>query len=113
MRSLVTIIFTVNLLFVNLSANEKPTFNSVDCIILEDENSIICKYIQTREDTDKTVLFKWYEPNGNISRQRNLNIPAGHGSVYDFRYIKGREIGIWTLEVIDNNNSFKTTFTIE
>ena len=113
MRSLVTIFIIISVFVINLSAIEKQNVNSVDCIILEDENSIICKYIQNREDVNKTVLFKWIEPNGNISRQRELTIPAGHGSVYDFRYIKGRESGIWTLEVIDNNSSFKTTFTIE
>ena len=113
MKSFVAIIFMFNLLFVNLFANDEEVSNSVDCIILEDENSIICKYIINREDMDKTVLFKWFDPNGNISRERELQIPAGHGSVYDFRYIQGREVGTWTLEVIDNNNSLKTTFTIE
>ena len=41
-----------------------------------------------------------------------MTIPAYHGSIYDYRYIKGRIKGKWTFKVLDNNSSYKTTFTI-
>ena len=94
---------------INLLAEE----NGVDCIILEDENSIICKYIHDRVSYEKNVIFSWIEPNGEITRKRELNIPAGHGSVYDFRYIKGRMIGLWTVNVTDGEDEYKTNFEIK
>lgn len=84
-----------------------------DCLILEDENSIICKYIQNRTDTQKEVIFHWIEPDGKISRKRVMSIPAFHGSVYDYRYIEGRTPGTWTFKVIDNNKEYTTNFTIK
>ncbi len=86
--------------------------NSVDCIILEDEDSIVCKYIHTRVSYDHNISVKWIDPNKNISRQRDMTIPAFHGSIYDYRYIKGRMQGVWTFEVIDNNTSYKTNFKL-
>lgn len=85
----------------------------VDCLILEDENSIICKYLHTRVSFDKSVSFEWVDPEGNISRTRDMIIPAEHGSVYDFRYIQGRQKGIWTFRVIDGENTYKTEFEIK
>ena len=89
------------------------TVNSVDCIILSDEDSIICKYIHTRVEEDKYVEFIWIDPTNTISRQRTMLIPAGHGSIYDYRFINGRANGTWTFEVLDNNQSYKTNFIIE
>ena len=104
----------LNLIIVLLiSGNLFAMDNKVDCLILEDENSIICKYIQTRVSYDKTVIFDWIEPDGKITRTKELIVPAGHGSVYDYRYIKGRTKGIWTFKVTDANEQFKTTFNIE
>ena len=84
-----------------------------DCLILEDENSIICKYSHERVNVDQNVTFQWIEPNDEISRTRQMIIPALHGSVYDYRYIKGRTKGVWTFKVIDGQNEYKTNFTIE
>ncbi len=86
---------------------------SVDCLILQDENSIICKYEHERLEQDQEVLVQWIDPKGEISRQRTLTIPAGHGSIYDFRYIDGRMKGIWQFKVVENNQEFITKFTLE
>lgn len=85
----------------------------VDCLILEDENSIICKYINARSNEDKTITFEWLDPKGELSRTRDMVIPAGHGSVYDFRYIEGRETGMWVFKVIDGKNTVQTEFEIK
>jgi hypothetical protein len=90
-------------------ANDK----NVDCLILEDENSIICKYSHNRISVDKKIVVQWIEPNGKVSRQRDMTIPAKHGSIYDYRYIQGRTPGIWTFKVIDENKEYTTNFTIE
>ena len=92
---------------------EEEAKNSVDCLILEDENSIICKYVHERIDTDKEINVQWINPQGEISRERTLLIPAGHGSIYDFRYIAGRENGIWQFKVFDEELKLSTTFEIE
>jgi hypothetical protein len=109
MRKYLYILLISFLVNSSLFANE----NKVDCLILEDENSIICKYIQTRVSYEKQVTFEWIEPNGKITRVKELNIPAGHGSVYDYRYIKGRALGLWTFKVTDDTKEYTTTFTIE
>ncbi|MBD3840829.1 MAG: hypothetical protein IE909_02910 [Campylobacterales bacterium] len=84
-----------------------------DCLILEDENSIICKYTHHRLASEKTVTFEWIDPNGQISRTRQMTIPPMHGSVYDFRYIKGRELGQWTFKVIDGESTYSTNFILK
>ena len=84
-----------------------------DCLILKDENSIICKYTHDRSSDDKEVKFEWIDPNGELSRERTMEIPAGHGSVYDFRYISGRLKGTWTFKVIDEENVISTTFELQ
>jgi hypothetical protein len=98
---------TVFLTFLHASVEK------VDCIILEDENSIICKYTHERVPLDKNVTVQWIEPDGIISRTRDMVIPAFHGSVYDYRYVEGRTKGVWTFKVIDKPNEFTTTFNIE
>jgi len=87
--------------------------NSADCLILQDENSIICKYLHERMEEDKDILIQWINPKGEISRERTLIIPAGHGSIYDFRYIEGRVKGIWQFKVIDSGLETVANFEIE
>lgn len=104
-------IFILSILATTLFSEEVE--NSVDCLILEDENSIICKYIQKRVTYDKNVTFNWIDPNDELSRSRELTIKAGHGSIYDFRYIKGRIKGEWKLQVVDDSKKFETSFEIK
>ncbi len=87
--------------------------DSVDCLILQDENSIICKYEHQRLEEDKELIVQWVDPNGELSRERTLIIPAGHGSIYDFRYIEGRMKGIWQFKVKEDEKELSTTFTLE
>jgi hypothetical protein len=89
--------------------------SDADCIILEDEDSIICKYTHTRVDYDKKITVQWIEPNEQITREREMIIPSNHGSIYDFRYKQGRTKGVWTFKVIDKDvdEEYTTNFTIE
>lgn len=86
---------------------------NADCLILKDENSIICKYTHERNTEDAEVVFEWIDPTGDVSRKRTMMIPAGHGSVYDFRYITGRMKGVWVFKVIDDDQVISTTFELE
>jgi len=108
MRSVYLLLLSI--LFVS-SVNAKD--NKVDCLILEDENSIICKYSHERISVDKNITMKWIEPDGSVTRIREMIIPAYHGSVYDYRYINGRTPGEWTFTVIDAKDEFSTNFTIK
>ncbi|PLY06291.1 MAG: hypothetical protein C0625_10020 [Arcobacter sp.] len=105
------LLFTVSISFSEI-IDEEPKI-SVDCLILQDENSIICKYEHERIEEDKNINVQWIDPNGEVSRERILLIPAGHGSIYDFRYIEGREKGIWQFKVIDGEVETSATFEIE
>ncbi|MEA1914877.1 MAG: hypothetical protein U9N30_06140 [Campylobacterota bacterium] len=84
-----------------------------DCLILEDENSIICKYIAPSKEQDVILLVKWIDPNNEISRTREVTLFEGHRSIYDFRYLKGRGLGVWTFEVHEGETITRTNFTIE
>jgi len=101
------------MLLLSLSLLGQENIPEVDCLILEDENSIICKYVLNRENKDKNITFEWIDPEGNISRSKDVMVLSNHGSVYDFRYINGRQKGIWTFKVIDNGQIYKTEFEIK
>lgn len=95
-----------------LNAQEEPKKN-VDCLILKDENSIICKYETIRKDRDENIMIHWIDPNGELSRTREMTVPAGHASIYDFRYIKNRALGTWTFKVMSGDEVHTTTFDLK
>lgn len=105
------LLFVISIGFAELIEEDSKV--KVDCLILQDENSIICKYEHERLEEDKEILVQWISPKGEISRERTLLLPAGHGSIYDFRYIEGRMKGIWQFKVFDDTVETSTTFEIE
>ncbi len=105
----------IKILLVNiftLSIYAQDTYIS-NCRILEDENSILCKYKAPPSIDDRIIVVNWIAPHGEISRSRELEILAGYISVYDYRYLEGREPGIWTFEVIDGDVTTRTKFTVK
>lgn len=102
---------------INLNANETQVElkdeNRADCLILEDENSIICKYIVQRSNQSQNIQVQWIDPIGDVSRIRDMVVPAGHGSIYDYRYIKGRILGIWTFKVLAQGKEYTTQFELK
>ncbi len=102
------------MMFISISyAKSEINENKLECIILEDENSIICKFEKERSFEDETVVFQWIDPFEKVSRQRSMIIPAGHGSIYDYRYIKGRLEGKWTVKVLAKDKQYETKFEIK
>lgn len=85
----------------------------VDCLILQDENSIICKFETNRISEDQDIIVQWIDPQGDISRSRSMIVPAGHGSIYDYRYINGRLKGSWTFKVLENEKEYTTSFELK
>lgn len=100
----------LGILFANAQEEQKK---SVDCLILKDENSIICKYETIRKDVDEPIFIEWINPEGQVSRTREMTVPAGHGSIYDFRYIKNRSLGTWTFKVNSKDEVYTTTFELK
>ena len=86
---------------------------NVDCLILEDENSIICKFEVIRDIKDQNIIIHWISPTGEISRTREMLIPAGDVSAYDYRYLDGREGGKWNFRVVYNNNEYTSQFELK
>jgi len=100
------------LLIISSSFGSDYVGSEVDCLVIKEENSIICKYMTERTIEDKFITVEWINPEGEISRTRKILFPSGHGSVYDFRYLSGRELGTWNFRVIDKDKVFSTTFEI-
>ena len=90
-----------------------PYNPNVDCLILEDENSIICKFEVIRDTKDQQIVINWISPTGEISRTREMNIPAGDVSAYDYRYLDGREGGKWNFKIIYNGNEYSSSFELK
>ncbi|MBP7769832.1 MAG: hypothetical protein KA055_01770 [Aliarcobacter sp.] len=94
-------------------AIEVPYNPNADCLILEDENSIICKFEIIRDEQDQEIVIHWISPTGEISRTREMIIPAGDVSAYDYRYLDGRENGKWNFKVLYKNNEYSTQFELK
>ena len=87
---------------------------NVDCLILEDENSIICKFEVIKDaQNEQKIIINWINPNGEISRTREMLIPAGDSSAYDFRYLDGRESGKWDFKILYGEKEYSTSFELK
>lgn len=89
--------------------------SSVKCNI--ENERIYCRYFLDRSDNinGKNVEFHWISPTSPIDdRVRHFQVPARHGSVYDYRFLPGRAEGVWHVKVIDldTNETVETTFDI-
>ncbi|MCB9096817.1 hypothetical protein [Arcobacter aquimarinus] len=87
---------------------------NVDCLILEDENSIICKFEVIRDtEKEQIITINWVSPTGEISRSREMIIPPGDSSAYDYRYLDGREGGKWDFMIIYNGKEYSSKFELK
>lgn len=114
MRGIVVFIAFATLLFAQNKVENDAYNPNVDCLILEDENSIICKFeVDLNSEENQTLLINWIDPNGTISRTREMIIPAGDTSAYDFRYLDGREKGKWDFKIIYKNKEYSNSFELK
>ena len=120
-KYMVSFLLLANVMFAeNAIVEEEKTIEvtqvynpNVDCLILEDENSIICKFEVIRDTKDQQIVINWVSPTGEISRTREMNIPAGDVSAYDYRYLDGREGGKWNFRVVYNGNEYTSQFELK
>lgn len=121
-RCLISFLVLTNILFAEntlikeenvVTPIEQPYDPNVDCLILEDEKSIICKFEVIRDVKDQEIIIHWISPIGEISRTREMIIPAGDVSAYDYRYLDGREEGKWNFRVIYKGNEYSSEFELK
>jgi hypothetical protein len=113
MKYIILFIFATTILFAQ-GSSESVINPSTECTILEDENSIICKFEFIRDNVnEQEIVINWVNPNGEVSRTRNMIIPVGDSSAYDFRYINGRESGKWDFKVTYKNQEYTTSFELK
>ncbi len=100
---------------VETNSTQEQSYNpNVDCLILEDENSIICKFEVIRDiEKDQQITINWISPTGEISRSREMLIPAGDSSAYDYRYLDGREGGKWDFKIIYSGKEYSSQFELK
>ncbi len=92
-----------------------PPYNpNFECSVLDDEDSIICEFEVIRDPIhEQNVSMTWINPNGEISRARDMVIPAGDTSAYDYRYLEGRETGKWSFKILYNQKEYTTQFDLK
>jgi len=121
-RYLVSFFMSATLLFAqqDLANNQEvidvnlPYNPNVDCLILDDENSIICKFEVIRDtEKEQIITINWINPTGEISRSREMIIPPGDSSAYDYRYLDGREGGKWDFMIIYNGKEYSSKFELK
>ena len=54
------------------------------------------------------MIINLIDPNGSVARTREMIIPAGDTSAYDFRYLDEREKCKWDFKIIYNNQEYTT-----
>ena len=99
------------------AAEMPPASNRLECTVVEEHDKIIrCTFSSVRIASDRNVTFSWKsETTPQDDRERTFVLPAGHGSVYDYRYYYGRAQGTWQISILgdDGETLAKTSFTID
>lgn len=116
MRKIVTGIFLL-LTFVPFALADE---NGILCEVIDDGNEKIqCTFSTTRKESDRQTTFYWHsETHPQDDRERSILLPALHGSVYDYRYLRGRAQGSWIVTVTltdaeGTETEFSHAFTLE
>gem|GEM_PF-460177 len=75
--------------------------DSIVCDIRDDGiEKLVCTFKTKRKNVPRSATFFWHsETHPQDDRERTIELPANHGSVYDYRYLRGRAQGVWTLTV--------------
>ena len=87
-----------------------------DLVCKFEQERIVCTYFIDRSDNANglTVEFHWYSPDGGDDRVKRFKVPPFYGSVYDYRFLPGRERGRWKVvaKELETNKSAQTYFDI-
>ncbi|MDY0320673.1 MAG: hypothetical protein RBR23_02955 [Arcobacteraceae bacterium] len=102
------------LLFVICISSGFAQVHQAECNILKDENSIVCKYSTPIVTKEELITVQWLSPKNEIERQRDITVYPNGVSVYDFRFLDGRDKGTWHFTIIKNGEKVaETTFTVD
>jgi len=84
-------------LAVSLSAQD----STLTCEVVDDGvEQIKCTFATPRKNETREISFYWHsDMHPQDDRERDIVLPANHGSVYDYRYLRGRAQGAWTVTV--------------
>jgi len=91
----------------------------IECtVVSEDIEKIVCKVQLERADHDRVVTFFWHSKRyPQDDRDRSVVLNANHGSVYDYRFLRGRVQGEWSVSVIivntETQRSAEVDFVLE
>ena len=66
-----------------------------------------------RDVKEQIIIINWISPTGEISRTREMLIPAGDSSAYDYRYLDGREGGKWNFKILYNQKEYTSQFELK
>lgn len=89
-----------------------PYNPNLECLILADEDSVVCKFELIRSDKEQQIVINWISPTGEISRTREMIINAGDSTAYDYRHLDGRENGKWNFKIIYNDKEYISQFEL-
>ncbi|SMC08656.1 hypothetical protein [Nitratiruptor tergarcus] len=93
-----------------------PLLIVADIVCQQENERITCTYFIQRSDNAHglTVEFHWYSPKGDDDRIKRFKVPPFYGSVYDYRFVPGREEGRWRVVVreLETNKSATTFFDL-
>jgi hypothetical protein len=103
MKIIKVILIAMSLLPVSLLSDQKEA--RLLCSIVDEEiEKILCKVELLRVDYDREVKFLWHSVSyPQDDRERTIVLSAGHGSVYDYRFLRGRAQGEWVVTSTINN----------
>lgn len=75
--------------------------SSLVCEVIDDGiEKIQCTFVTPRKNEARETTFYWHsESFPQDDRERSITLPANHGSVYDYRFLRGRAQGIWNVTV--------------
>ncbi len=86
-----------------------PLLLLADLVCKRESERIICTYFIERSDNANGLMveFHWYSPKGDDDRIKRFKVPPFYGSVYDYRFVPGREQGRWRVVVreLETNKS--------
>jgi len=97
----------------SLFASESDT--ELSCtVVSEDIEKIVCKVQVDRADYDRDVTFFWHAKRyPQDDRERTVVLNANHGSVYDYRFLRGRVQGEWSVMAIIDEQKVEVSFVLE
>jgi hypothetical protein len=91
------------------------TASTIVCDKVEGEIAKIrCKFSTESAPQDREVTFFWRSPTSPMDdRKRTLELPGGHRSVFDERYLYGRAAGEWEISATTEGATARVFYLLD